>query len=314
MKRLALVGVLAVSVWSADAQTPGVVPTLFLPGEISTNLNERDMAISQDGSEMYYTLLSNQNAFSTILFRRKLSNGTWSEPEVAPFSGQYRDLEPSLSPDGTKLFFSSDRPAPGKEGNDYDIWMVERVDGKWSSPRNLGAPVNTKADEFYPSTTRNGNLYFTAAYDKGMGKEDIYVCRWINGSYAESVALDSAVNSSTWEFNAFVSPDESLIFFTSYGRKDDLGGGDLYLSVKDSDGKWSPAFNLKAINSPKLDYCPFLTSDGKLLFFTSQRHSIPSERESPVRYKDLVRTYTSPANGSDDIYQVSFEALMKETK
>lgn len=88
-----------------------------------------------------------------------------------------------------------------------------------------------------------GNLYFTAEYTKGVGKEDIYVSRWINGSFTESIALDPAVNSAAWEFNAFVTADERFILFTSYWRKDDTGGGDLYICTKNDDGHWLPAKN-----------------------------------------------------------------------
>lgn len=308
------IGLMFTFVAPIGAQTPEINPKLFLPGLISTNLNERDMTISADGNEMYYTLLSNQNIFSTILYRKKLSSGNWSPPEVASFSGRYRDLEPSLSPDGSKLFFSSDRPAPGKEGNDYDIWVVEKLNGKWSDPKNLGAPVNTEANEFYPSFTLNGNLYFTAAYDKGIGKEDIFVSHWANGSFSESIALDSAVNSATWEFNAYVSPDESFILFTSYGRKDDMGGGDLYISIKGQSDTWQPARNLKEVNSSKLDYCPFVSADKKTLFLTSQRHNIPGVRDKQVSYGELVKIYTGSGNGSDDIYVVDFQSVLNGLK
>ncbi|MGO8055647.1 hypothetical protein, partial [Rhizobium leguminosarum] len=107
------------------------------------------------------------------------------------------------------------------------------------------------------------------AYKNGIGKEDIYMARINNGKYEEPVALDSAVNSKTYEFNAFVSPDESFIIFSSFGRKDDLGGGDLYMSVKDEKGEWQPAKHLSILNTTRIDYCPFVSNNKKILFFTS---------------------------------------------
>jgi Tol biopolymer transport system component len=299
---------------NAQSKTTTDLPTLFLEGVISTNLNERDMAISPDGQDMYYTLLGNQNVFSTIIHREKLSNNKWSAPTVASFSGNYGDLEPAFSPDGKKLFFSSNRPITGNEPKDYDIWVTENINGNWSEPKNLGVNINTKANEFYPSVAANGNLYFTAEYDKGPGKEDIYVSRWINGSFTKSAALDSAINSDFWEFNAFVSPDETFIIFTSYGRKDDMGGGDLYLSVKDAKNQWQPAQNLVLINSTKLDYCPFVTADQKTLYFTSKRHNLPSSYAKDVTFEELVRAYNGASNGSDDIYETNFERLLESSK
>jgi len=301
----------------AQSQTlqPPTTPALFMEGSVSTNLNERDMALSPDGNEMYYTLEAAQNAFSTILYRHKLPGNKWSAPEVASFSGQFKDLEPAFSADGRKLFFSSNRPLTGTQAKDFDIWVVERTgNSAWSTPRNVGAPVNTPANEFYPSVGLSGNLYFTAEYEKGVGKEDIYVCTWRDGKYTESVALDTAVNSKLWEFNAFVSPDEKFILFTSYGRKDDHGGGDLYVSFRDDKGVWQPARNLATLNSPKLDYCPFVSLDQKILFFTSGRHQLPSAYEKPATHAALVKAYNSVLNGSENIYWMDFQELLRSLK
>jgi Tol biopolymer transport system component len=279
--------------------------------DVASPHNERDMAISPDGSDMFYTWQGYQNTFSIILHRRKLANQKWSEPEVASFSGKYHDLEPAFSYDGKKLFFSSNRPVEGDQPKDYDIWVIERVNGSWSNPVNLGAPVNTSANEFYPSVSRSGNLYYTAEYANGIGKEDIFVSKFINGNYTPAVPLDTAVNSPTWEFNAFVSPDESFILFTSYGRKDDAGGGDLYISLKNAQGNWMPSQNLKAINSNRLDYCPFVSFDRKTLYFTSGRFDLPKSFLKTISYAELQKISTSPLNGCENIYTVDFELLLK---
>lgn len=180
------------------------------------------------------------------------------------------------------------------------------------NPKNIGAPVNTPANEFFPSVTSSGNLYFTAAYQKGIGKEDIYMCKWENGKYSQSTALDTAVNSTLYEFNAFVSADEKFILFTSYGRNDDKGRGDLYISRKDGQGKWMQAKNLEAINSESLDYCPFVSFDCKTLFFTSERHSIPASfAKKPATYDQLKKLYQGIQNGTGNIYQIDWEAVAK---
>jgi len=280
---------------------------------VSTNLNERDMAISPDGNEMFYTIQANQNALSTIIQLKKLSNNKWSEPQVAAFSGKYSDLEPAYSPDGKKLYFVSNRPTEGSNPKDFDIWYVEKANGIWTNPKNLGTPVNTKANEFYPSITTNGNIYFTAEYDNGIGKEDIYVSQWVGGNFSVPVPLDTAVNSLLWEFNAFVTPDDRYIIFTSYGRKGDKGGGDLYISSRSPDGKWTKAKNLSSINSDRLDYCPFVTADQKVFFFTSGRHDL-SSHEKARTFRELTKSYNSVYNGSENIYWMSFVKLLEAEK
>jgi len=251
-------------------------PAIFGEGVISTPGYERDIAISPDGHELLFSVLLPASGFLANMEMHKDAAGTWSAPKVASFSGHYSDLEPAFTADGKKLFFSSNRPVNGDKTKDFDIWFTEKVNGAWTAPKNIGLPVNSAADEYYPSVARNGNLYFTAAHEKGIGHEDIYVCKWKNGKYEEPEVLDTAVNSPMYEFNAFVSPDEDFIIFTSYGRKDDSGRGDLYMSMKDDNGHWKPAKNLALLNSDRLDYCPFVSFDKKILFFTSEKHNLPS--------------------------------------
>lgn len=290
-------------------------PAIFSEGLISTPLSERDFALSPDGTELFYTVQLNITRFQTIIYLKKDKSGKWSKPEVAPFCGHYTDLEPAFSADGKKLFFTSNRPVEGDKPKDFDIWVSEKVNGNWTEPKNLGEVVNTPADEFYPSLAQNGNLYFTATYKNGIGREDIYVAKWENDHYAQPVVLDANVNSATYEFNAYVSPDEQFILFTSYGRKDDMGRGDLYISIKDSNGNWQPAKNLVALNSNQIDYCPFVSFDKKILFFTSERHNLPSVYEGKaVAYKQLGDAVNSILNGNGNIYWVNFEEVLRQTK
>jgi Tol biopolymer transport system component len=279
---------------------------VFAEGSVSTYMNERDFAISPDGTEIFFTVSTPKSSFQTIVFVRKIKEGEWTKPEIVSFAGSYSDLEPAFSADGKTLFFSSNRPIEGSAAKDFDIWKVTRTTQGWSSPINLGAPINTKEDEFYPSIARNGNLYFTAQYSKGIGKEDIYLSYLKDNTYQEPVALDSAVNSKLYEFNAYVSPDENYILFTSYGRKDDTGGGDLYISVKEN-GKWKPATNLKELNSAQLDYCPSVFPDGNILFITSERHSLPVSFSTNKATFDMVKSaYTKTLNSTGNIYWIDF--------
>lgn len=295
-----------------NLENPPAVLSLFAESIITTKYSERDFALSPDGTEIFYTLQSPARAvFQTILYMKKDAKGKWSKPVVAPFAGKFSDLEPAFTPDGNKLFFCSNRPVAGTALKDFDIWYTEKKNGEWGEPLNAGAPVNTDADEFYPSVTTSGNLYFTAAYKNSIGLEDIYVAKWNNGKYLEPVPLDSAVNSKTYEFNAFVSPDESFILFTSYGRSDDAGGGDLYMSTKDENGNWNEAKNLRQLNSDKLDYCPFVSFDKKILFFTSEKHLIQKSFEPPAKLDGLLQSFNAPLNGGGNIYWIKFDKIIK---
>lgn len=305
-----LLAISCTSLAQSRFDTPPQELSIFGEGTISTSINERDFALSPDGNEIYYTISTPRSTFQTIVYSKRSAKGEWSAPEIAPFAGEYSDLEPAFSADGNTLYFASNRPTTGTEPKDFDLWKVTRANNGWSKPENLGAVINTAVDEFYPSIARNGSLYYTAAYKDGPGREDIYVALWKDNQYQKPVPLDTMVNSKFYEFNAFVDPDEKYILFTSYGRKDDMGGGDLYISVKDTNGKWRPAQNLKEINSRQLDYCPFVSPDRKILFITSERHQLPvsfsGHRASVQKIRDISQ---GAQNGTGNIYWIDFLKL-----
>jgi Tol biopolymer transport system component len=291
-----------------DLTSPPKKPALFEENFISTSLYERDIAISPDGDEIFYTTMIPLSNFQTLVHIKKV-NGRWTMPEIVSFSGKYSDLEPAFSIDGKKLFFCSNRPVEGDKIKDFDIWCVDKTNGKWGEPKNLGSPVNSAADEFYPSVASNGNLYFTAQYKGGVGREDIYVSKWENGSYQPASPLDTMVNSAVFEFNAYISPDEKFIIFSSQGRKDEKGRGDLYISVKNEHNGWKLAKNLSILNSDRLDYCPFVSFDKKILFFTSESHELKKAFATPINYDDIKNIVRQTKNGTGNIYWIDFNSL-----
>lgn len=292
---------------------PKAIPVLFAPGIISDGFSNRDFTMSPDGDEIFYTI-QQRDLVSTVMHAGK-KNSKWSQPDVAPFSGVYNDLEATFSTDGQKIFFSSNRPLSHDDSTkDYNIWFVEKKNASWLTPVALGSAINSEKDEFYPSLARNGNLYFTTQLESGKGKEDIVMSKWQNGEYQPPVSLPDAVNSKGFEFNAFVDADEQFIIFSGSGRNDDLGKGDLYISIK-KNGEWQPAANLgKNINSAFLDYCPFVSWDKKYLFFTSSRPNYKSPFNKKQTAAELKRGLQNSGNGFDDIYWIRFDGLLEEIK
>jgi Tol biopolymer transport system component len=260
---------------------------------------------------LFFTLQQPRFISSTILYMRK-ENGKWSKPMVAPFSGKYRDLEAAFSPDGQSVYFSSDRPLKiGEPKKDFDIWKIKRMpDGKYAEPENLGSTVNSAKDEFYPSVTKNGDLYFTIQAAYGKGSEDIVECKLTDKGYTAPVSLPEDINTRFDEFNAFVDPDGQFIIFTCYGRADDMGRGDLYIARKDASGKWLSAKHLPApFNSPLLDYCPYVSPDKKYFFFTSPRINPVLQNGKQKDYQQITSLLNGAGNGTDDIYWVKFNEL-----
>lgn len=292
-------------------QTPQEALNQYLPEFSNEQISVRDFAISPDGKEIYFSVESVKKNISFIVVSKKKKRG-WSQPETVSFSGKFRDIEPAFSPDGNKLYFASNRPIDNTSDTpkDYDIWMVTRTSNseKWSTPVNLGAPVNSEKEEFYPSVCNNNNLYFTSTREETKGREDIYLCEFKNGKYMPPRSLSKAINTAAYEFNAWVAPDESIIIFTAYGREDGHGGGDLYYSTKNDKGEWLPSLNFgKAINSDKLDYCPFYDTKTGTLYFTSERTAVKKSYSNRLTFEAFKKEIQQSENGLGRIYQVSFK-------
>ena len=85
---------------------PGQKAKLFAPGLVSVASHEHSAAVfTRDGKELYWSVFFHFWRPQIILYMYMESDGTWSSPEVAPFSGQYSDGVSSISPDGKRLFF-----------------------------------------------------------------------------------------------------------------------------------------------------------------------------------------------------------------
>ncbi len=277
---------------------PDNQPRVFAPNFISDQFNNRDAALSPDGTEFYFSLWT--GSYGLILFSKEVK-GRWTTPERVPFSSGHSDIEPFITPDGSRLYFASNRPVNGDDSNDYDIWYVDRRDNQWGEPTRLDSIINSPADEFYPTASRNGTLYFTTHRDDGFGGEDIYRSEYRHGAFQTPENLGDAINSPRGEFNALVAPDESFLIFSSFGRTDGSGGGDLYISFNEQN-TWRPAINMgEFVNSPRLDYCPAITPDGQFLLFSSRKSTLPTA--SDIRdLNDLKDQLSSCGNGNDDIY------------
>ena len=268
-------------------------------------INVRDLALSSNQDELYFTVQNTNEEVSVIAYSKKV-NKKWSEPKLMNFTGKFRDIEPFLSSDGLKLYFSSNRPLNDSisKPKDYDIWYVERttLKSEWSKPKNLGAPVNTTNNEFYPSLAKNGNIYFTSDGQKSLGKDDIFLSKWENNKYSEPTTLGLNINSTGYEFNAFVSPDERFLIFTGYNRPNGLGSGDLFISYKNQNGEWDLARNMGLeVNSNLMDYCPYYDAKTETLYFTSKRNS--TTNLGFKKMEDFEKEINKYENGLSRIYK-----------
>jgi hypothetical protein len=244
-----------------------------------------------------------------VIVTSHFQNGKWTAPEVVSFSGRFTDYDPFITQDGTKVFFASNRPASGSTKKDFDIWFVEKTATGWGEAKNAGPVINTPQDEFYPVLASDGTLYFSGIRPDTLGRSDIYRSRWRDGAFQAPENLGPGVNSPAVEVDSYVAPDQSFVVFAGFGRPDDLGNGDLYVSEQ-INGVWSPARHLGAgINSIAREYCPGASPDGKYFFFTSFRGFGEKVPDQPWTFRDLRNGFQSVLNGWGNIYQVDMSAL-----
>jgi hypothetical protein len=264
---------------------PGTTPQVFAPNAVSTSDHELNSVFTPDGREFYFTVERDDGRWT--IMRSVLENGRWTPPAPASFSGKWSDVDLFITADGRQLYFCSNRPLQGDAPKDFDIWVSERSGAGWAEPRNMGAPINSPFAEFYPTLTRDGTMYFQSRRPGGQGAVDIWRSRLRDGRYAEAECLPAPVNTSGFEGDAFIAPDESyLIVSTRLGTSAPPAGSSgttttggapplppplgLFLSVPRPDGTWSPLVSLgDGINSPVGGVnCEMLSPDGRYFFFT----------------------------------------------
>lgn len=287
---------------------PGMTPEIFAPGIVSTGLHDdHGPVFSKDGTEMYGRIAG--KPFS-IVYVIKSIDGGWLKPETAPFSGKYEIVDFAFSSDGKRLYFSSDAPLDGEgEPKDTDIWYVDRVDGGWSQPVNIGKPLDTDNDDYIGSVTSDNTLYYTVrkAESGRLTLFENYSCRFENDRLTEPRKLDYPFNSQFLQTAPVFSPDETYAVMAIRGREDSFGQEDLYVTFKKRDGSWTEPQNLgRGVNSNRTDWFPSFSPDGKYLFFVSWRYSGENYSQTRRTYEEMIKLYQSPIYGwGADIYWVS---------
>ena len=275
---------------------------------ISTGFDEKSITFAPDGKSVYFTEGVKYSKLSVILVSH-FRNGSWSTPQVADFSGRYCDKDPHFSPDGQKLYFSSDRPVTGTQLKGFDIWVVQRTGQRWSRPANLGSPVNTSADEESPSVASEGTLYFTSDREGGLGDLDIYRARRSGQGFLAPESLGPTINSARGELAVCIEPHERFLIFSS--QRPGFGNSDLFITHFEN-GHWSPVKNLgSGINTSAEEHSPSLSPDGQFLFFSSTRGmGQRGSQERRMNYKELLAKLRSPGNDSLDIYRIGIGRVL----
>lgn len=198
---------------------------------LTSKLNDGPATFSANGVTVYFSrniiadgkvseISSQRNTLG--IFYSTFDGLSWRDPREFRFNNEWHNITtPCLSPDGMKLFFSSDM-AGGFGGS--DIYYCKWEKDYWSNPINLGPVINTSGNEAYPFFTSNQMLFFSSDGHPGLGGKDIFVSKFADSLWFAPVHLDQPVNSEYNDFGLITDPVVRNGYFSS-----DRGGTlDIY--------------------------------------------------------------------------------------
>jgi Tol biopolymer transport system component len=282
-----------------DRLTPWNPPVLLDP-PVNTVFAELCPSVSKDGRSMYFFSNRPNGSGGNDLWvtQRSSADAAWGPPlNVTALNTAFDDQAPWLSHDGHSLYFASSRP--GGVGG-LDLYVSRRVDKKddlaWLPPKNLGAVVNSTANDISPAhfaddETDQITLYFTSNRAGGVGLDDIYSSvRYDNGTFGAPVLVPE-LSSPFVDRLPGIRKDGLEVLITS-DRPGTHGALDLWASTRASTSTaWSPPVNLGPdINTIEIDGCARLADGSTTLYFHSTRFGgfplfdiLVSQREKNAR-------------------------------
>lgn len=227
-------------------------------------------SLDPQGQTLYFTQVA-QDASRIMLMQGTLSEGKVIAISQLKIDDRLVDgTDIHLSPDGNKLLYVARQPfGQSSPRNDYNVYVSNKTAAGWSTPQPLPAAINSSADEFHPSLSARGDIYFARRIkDDNL---DIFVSRLVDGTYQPATRFGDEINSGILEGDVFVSADERVMLFARMKGDDSLGMTDLYVSYNQA-GKWTEAQNMGSkVNSVGIDGSPFISRDNQWLYFTSSR-------------------------------------------
>ncbi len=208
-------------------------PELFHE-KLNTKYHEGPLAFYNGGQSVIFTRNnyhegklgeSSDGTHKLKMYLAEIKDGEWSNIEEFPYNDdEYSVGHPTLSVDGTTLYFASDMP--GTQGG-TDIFMCNLENGYWTSPTNLGEEINTPGNEMFPYIDADNHLYFASDGKPGLGGLDIFVSKNTQGRFTLPQNLGVPINSNKDDFGLIYQPDKGEGYFSS-NRAGGQGDDDIY--------------------------------------------------------------------------------------
>ena len=247
---------------------PSDAASLVGAGWVSGVDNDYNFNTDADGTRLVFARSQADFKDARILTARREGDG-WQTPRPVPFTDpRYSDSDPWLTPDGTVLYFVSNRPLQGEAPRkDLEIWRVAISADGFGTPQHL-AMLGSDGQELGPEL-HDGWLYFNSTRKGGPARMAIWRARVQGDGFGAPEALGAPFNDGAVQGDFTLSPDgNTALFWSVRGESKDP---DLFATRRAGQG-WSPALRLPApINAPGMDFTPSFSADGRALYFASER-------------------------------------------
>ncbi len=202
--------------------------------ELTTKFYDGPLSFSKDGNTIYFTrtnlrrgkpIKAKDGLVKLKIYAATKKDNKWGNIFELPFNNAEFDCaHPSVSNDGRRLYFSSNRP--GGFGG-MDLYVSTLINGKWSDPVNLGPKVNTDKNEIFPFIHADGKVYFASNGHKGIGNLDIFSTMKTDTGWLKPLNLPEPINSRSDDFGLIVSADKKSGYFSS-NRASGKGDDDIF--------------------------------------------------------------------------------------
>lgn len=230
--------------------------------EKRSNFHDGPLCFTRDNKTAFLTMPNNKDGvlkssksgkITLKIYEARYGRPDWTKAVELPFdSDDYNCKHPSLSPDGTKLFFASDMP--GGFG-DYDLYVIERTNGGWGMPVNLGPVINTAKQESFPFINQSGVLFFSSnGRPNSIGGYDNYYVNNPLNNPEEVINLGEDFNTTADE-KSFIIDDEGKNGFFTSDRARGAGKDDIY--------RFEAPKGLEGTGKPEVNPAQIIVTDAK---------------------------------------------------
>ncbi len=255
-------------------------PVPFDPKNLGPNVNSKYSeylpALTADEKTLIFTRRLSRDGYMVnedFYISTRREDGTWTEarPIGPPINTPLNEGAQTISPDGRTIYFTGCNRRDGH--GSCDIYVTQRIGGRWTKPVNLGPPINTQYWESQPSISPDGRvLFFVSNRPGGLGGRDIwYSIKQEDGSWSEPVNLGPPINTPEDDFSPFLHTDGRTLYFASEGHPG-MGRADIFVARRQKDGTWSQPKNLGyPINTENEESSLIVSASGRWAYFASDR-------------------------------------------